>query len=35
VLVQHDRAKFVSDIPAFVSQVEEVDHLNLFLTSLG
>jgi len=34
-LVDHDHAKFLEDIPSFVEQVHEVDHINLFLTGLG
>lgn len=35
VLVQEDKTRFMDSVPEFVSQVEEVDYLNLFLTSIG
>lgn len=35
VLVEHDRVAFLRGLPAFVEQVEDVDYLNLFLTSVG
>ena len=34
-IVDHDRAKFLENIPSFIEQVHEVDHINLFLTGLG
>ncbi|KAF7289209.1 polymerase II transcription elongation factor [Mycena indigotica] len=35
VLVEHDHAAFLDNLKSFVEQVHEVDHVNLFLTSLG
>ncbi|KAF8885990.1 IKI3 family-domain-containing protein [Infundibulicybe gibba] len=35
VLVDHDEAKFLNNIAVFVDQIEEVDHINLFLTGIG
>ena len=35
VIVDHDPAAFCARIPAFVDQIPEVDHLNLFLTLIG
>ncbi|KAF5375529.1 hypothetical protein D9615_009198 [Tricholomella constricta] len=35
VLVDHDQAKFLERISAFVEQIHEVDHINLFLSGLG
>jgi elongator complex protein 1 len=34
-LVEHDKSSFLKNIPVFVEQVNEVDYINLFLTSLG
>lgn len=34
-LVAHDEIAFLEGLGSFVEQVHEVDHLNLFLTSLG
>lgn len=34
-IVDYDLAKFLEDIPSFVEQVDEVDHINLLLTGLG
>ncbi|KAJ7133724.1 pol II transcription elongation factor [Mycena crocata] len=34
-LVEHDHAAFLENIPSFVEQVHEVDHINLFLTGIG
>lgn len=34
VLVEHDQEAFMADISKFVDQLPEVDHINLFLTSL-
>ncbi|KAJ6534029.1 pol II transcription elongation factor [Mycena vulgaris] len=34
-LVEHDRAAFLENLPLFVEQVHEVDHINLFLTGVG
>ncbi|KII95516.1 hypothetical protein PLICRDRAFT_96071 [Plicaturopsis crispa FD-325 SS-3] len=35
VLVEHDEAGFLDHLDAFVDQIDEVDHINLFLTSIG
>lgn len=35
VIVDHDPAAFCARIPAFVDQIPEVDHLNLFLALIG
>ncbi|KAF7294045.1 polymerase II transcription elongation factor [Mycena kentingensis (nom. inval.)] len=35
VLVEHDHAAFIGNLALFVEQVHEVDHINLFLTSVG
>ena len=35
VFVEHNREAFIHGIPSFVEQVEDVDYINLFLTSLG
>ena len=35
VLVDHDQATFLEQASSFVNQIHEVDHLNLFLTSIG
>lgn len=35
VLVDHDQATFLEQASSFVNQIPEVDHLNLFLTSIG
>lgn len=35
VIVDHDQAAFMSRLSSFVEQVDNVDHINLFLTSLG
>ncbi|KAF9075492.1 IkappaB kinase complex IKAP component [Rhodocollybia butyracea] len=34
-LVEHDETAFLDGLSTFVTQVHEVDHLNLFLTNLG
>ncbi|KAJ7125399.1 IKI3 family-domain-containing protein [Mycena epipterygia] len=34
-LVEHDHAAFLENLPLFVEQVHEVDHINLFLTGVG
>ncbi|EJT98268.1 IkappaB kinase complex IKAP component [Dacryopinax primogenitus] len=34
-LAEHDPAMFMRDIPLFVEQVDDVDHINLFLTGIG
>ncbi|KAI0030870.1 IKI3 family-domain-containing protein [Vararia minispora EC-137] len=34
-LVEQDFDRFVTDVPVFVRQVNEVEYLNLFLTSIG
>ncbi|KAF9047491.1 pol II transcription elongation factor [Panaeolus papilionaceus] len=35
VIVEHNLTKFKEDIPSFIEQIPEVDHLNLFLTLIG
>ncbi|KAL1741747.1 IKI3 family-domain-containing protein [Schizophyllum fasciatum] len=35
VLVTHNTDRFLKDVPAFLDQIEEVDHINLFLTAVG
>lgn len=35
VIVDHDQAAFLNGLSSFVEQVDDVDHINLFLTSLG
>lgn len=35
IIVEHDRERFLKNVATFVEQVHEVDHLNLFLTSVG
>ncbi|KAJ7072902.1 pol II transcription elongation factor [Mycena amicta] len=35
VLVEHDHAAFLENMKLFVEQVHEVDHINLFLTTVG
>ena len=35
VVVDHNPEKFMQDIPSFVDQIPEVDHLNLVLTLVG
>jgi elongator complex protein 1 len=35
VIVDHDRETFMRRLPSFVEQVDDVDHINLFLTNLG
>ncbi|KAK7472275.1 putative elongator complex protein 1 [Stygiomarasmius scandens] len=34
-LVEHNQEAFLENLHAFVEQVHEVDHINLFLTSVG
>lgn len=34
VLVEYDQEAFMAEISKFVDQLPEVDHINLFLTSL-
>lgn len=34
-LVQHNHAAFLENLPVFLEQVHEVDHINLFLTGVG
>ncbi|KAJ7750119.1 pol II transcription elongation factor [Mycena maculata] len=34
-LVEHDHTAFLKNLPLFVEQVHEVDHINLFLTGVG
>ncbi|KAF9529755.1 Elongator complex protein 1 [Crepidotus variabilis] len=35
VIVDHDSERFMQDIPIFIDQIPEVDHLNLLLTLVG
>ncbi|KAG2050912.1 pol II transcription elongation factor [Suillus hirtellus] len=35
IIVEHNQDAFMAGIPAFVEQVEDVDYINLFLTSVG
>ncbi|KAG1767483.1 pol II transcription elongation factor [Suillus placidus] len=35
IIVEHNQEAFMASIPAFVEQIEDVDYLNLFLTSVG
>ncbi|KAI5890064.1 IkappaB kinase complex, IKAP component [Schizophyllum commune H4-8] len=35
VLVTHNFERFLNDVPAFLDQIPEVDHINLFLTAIG
>ena len=35
MMVDHDREAFMQNLPAFVAQVDDVDHINLFLSSVG
>ncbi|KAL1687873.1 IKI3 family-domain-containing protein [Schizophyllum commune] len=35
VLVTHNFERFLTDVPAFLDQIPEVDHINLFLTAVG
>ena len=35
VIVDHDQAAFFNGLSSFIEQVDDVDHINLFLTSLG
>ncbi|KAF7362473.1 polymerase II transcription elongation factor [Mycena venus] len=35
VLVEHDHTAFLENLPLFIEQVHEVDHINLFLTGVG
>ncbi|KAG1726875.1 pol II transcription elongation factor [Suillus paluster] len=34
-IVEHNQQAFMAGIPAFVEQIEDVDYINLFLTSVG
>ncbi|KAF7350896.1 polymerase II transcription elongation factor [Mycena sanguinolenta] len=34
-LVEHDHTAFLENLPLFVEQVHEVDHINIFLTGVG
>ena len=34
-LVEHSPDGFFSDLPKFVEQIDDVDYINLFLTSIG
>lgn len=33
--MEHDQGAFLAGVPAFVEQVQDVDSINLFLTSIG
>jgi elongator complex protein 1 len=33
--VDHNRDAFLNNLPSFVEQIDDVDHINLFLTNLG
>ena len=35
VIVDRNSEKFMQDVPSFLDQVPEVDHINLFLTFVG
>ena len=35
ILVEHNPDGFFSDLSKFVEQIEDVDYINLFLTSVG
>lgn len=35
VIVDRNPEKFMQDVPSFLDQVPEVDHINLFLTFVG
>ena len=35
VLVEHNPDGFFSDLPKFLEQIDDVDYINLFLTSVG
>ncbi|KAG1812305.1 pol II transcription elongation factor [Suillus variegatus] len=35
IIVEHNQDVFMAGIPAFVEQIEDVDYINLFLTSVG
>jgi elongator complex protein 1 len=35
IIVEHNQEVFMASIPAFVEQIEDVDYINLFLTSVG
>ncbi|KAG1835906.1 pol II transcription elongation factor [Suillus subalutaceus] len=35
IIVEHNQEVFMAGIPAFVDQIEDVDYINLFLTSVG
>lgn len=35
VIVEYNQQVFMVSIPAFVGQIEDVDYINLFLTSVG
>ncbi|KIM63897.1 hypothetical protein SCLCIDRAFT_1213692 [Scleroderma citrinum Foug A] len=35
IIVEHDQGAFLAGVPAFVEQVQDVDSINLFLTSIG
>jgi len=35
ILVEHNPGRFFSDLSKFVEQIDDVDYINLFLTSVG
>ncbi|OJA14136.1 hypothetical protein AZE42_06727 [Rhizopogon vesiculosus] len=35
IIVEHNQQVFMAGIPGFVGQIEDVDYINLFLTSVG
>ncbi|KAL5512586.1 hypothetical protein ACEPAG_3239 [Sanghuangporus baumii] len=35
ILVQHDPSTFLENVSSFIDQIDDVDHLNLFLTNIG
>lgn len=35
VFVEHNKDAFMSRLPQFLEQVNDVDYINLFLTSIG
>jgi len=35
VLIEHNPDVFFSDLSTFVEQIDDVDYINLFLTSVG
>jgi elongator complex protein 1 len=35
MIVDHDQTAFLGHLSEFVEQVDDVDHLNLFLSNIG